>query len=202
MPVLSGRINSIPFSTTSNFCFPKIPMKYSKNGQKIAMSKNTPNMFFETCWTPYKKPHVSKWSRSWYNFFWMTRYTLDRKRFVIKLWESILVDASLWWICFWSRISSRFSEMSQSWILQPISVPSFILSQYNLFTERSSKVQTVICVLERFIQPVLAREFTDLAWPLRPRFLFPSCPIEWPATWRTPDRCWGPSTNLETYGYS
>ena len=67
MPVLSGRINSIPFSTTSNFCFPKIPMKYSKNGQNFATSESTSNVLFGTCWTPW-------WSRSRYTFFWMTRY--------------------------------------------------------------------------------------------------------------------------------
>ena len=74
MPVLSGRINSIPFSTTSNFCFPKILMKYRRNGQNFAMSKNTSNMLFKTCWTTCKKPHFSTWSRSRYTFFWMTRY--------------------------------------------------------------------------------------------------------------------------------
>ena len=74
MPVLSGRINFVSFSTTWIFCFPKIPMKYSKNGQKFAMSKNTSNMLFKTCWTLCKKPHLSTWSRSRYTFFWMTRY--------------------------------------------------------------------------------------------------------------------------------
>ena len=54
--------------------FPKIPMKYSKNGQKFTMSENTSNVLFGTCWTPCKKPHVSTWSRSRYTFFWMTRY--------------------------------------------------------------------------------------------------------------------------------
>ena len=49
MPVLSGKINLVPFSTTANFCFPKIPKKYSKNGQKFAMFKNTSNMLFKTC---------------------------------------------------------------------------------------------------------------------------------------------------------
>ena len=49
-------------------------MKYSKNGQKFAMSKNASNMLFETCWTPCKKPHFSMRSRLWYTFFWMTRY--------------------------------------------------------------------------------------------------------------------------------
>ena len=72
--VLSGRINFVSFSTTWIFCFPKIPMKYSKNGQKFAMSKNTSNMLFEPCWTLCKKPHLSTWSRSRYTFFWMTRY--------------------------------------------------------------------------------------------------------------------------------
>ena len=74
MTVPSGRINSIPFSTTSNFCFPKSPMKYSKNGQNFAMSKNTTDMLFKTCWTPCKKPHISTRSRSWYTFFWITPY--------------------------------------------------------------------------------------------------------------------------------
>ena len=74
MPVLSGSINFVPFSTTSKKIFPKIPMKYSKNGQKFAMSENTSNVLFGTCWTPCKKPHISTWSRSRYTFFWMTRY--------------------------------------------------------------------------------------------------------------------------------
>ena len=77
MPVLSGRINSVSFSTTWIFCFPKIPIKYSKKCQKFAMSKNISNMLFKTCWTLCKKPHLSTWSRSRYTFFWMTRYRLD-----------------------------------------------------------------------------------------------------------------------------
>ena len=76
MPNLSGRINFVPFSTTSKKFFPKIPMKYSKNGQKFAMSKNASNMLFETCWTTCKKPQFSTRSRSWYTFFWMTRYVI------------------------------------------------------------------------------------------------------------------------------
>ena len=79
VPILSGRINFVPFLTTWKNCFPKIPMKYSKNGQKFAMSKNTSNMLFETCWTLCKKPHYSTWSRSRYTFFWMTRYSWLRK---------------------------------------------------------------------------------------------------------------------------
>ena len=74
MPVLSGGMNFVPFEITLKNFFSKIPMKYSKNGQKFAMSKNTSNMLFETCWTPCKKPHLSKWSRSGYTYFWMTRY--------------------------------------------------------------------------------------------------------------------------------
>ena len=74
MPVLSGWINFVPISTTSNFCFSKIPMKYSKNGQKFSMSKNASIMLFKTCWRPCKKPHFSTWSRSWYTFFWITPY--------------------------------------------------------------------------------------------------------------------------------
>ena len=69
MPFLSGRINFVPFLKTSKNFFPKIPMKYSKNGQKFAMSKNISNMLFRTFWTPCKKPHFSTWSRSWYTFF-------------------------------------------------------------------------------------------------------------------------------------
>ena len=76
MPVLSGGMNFVPFEITSKIFFSKIPMKCSKNGQKFAMSKNTSNMLFETCWTPCKKPHFSTWSRSRYTFFWMTRYQL------------------------------------------------------------------------------------------------------------------------------
>ena len=49
-------------------------MKCSKNGQKFAMSKNTSNILFKTCWTLCKKPHFSTWSRLRYTFFWMTRY--------------------------------------------------------------------------------------------------------------------------------
>ena len=40
----SIRINFVTFSTTKIF-FPKIPMKYSKNGQKFAMSKNISNTY-------------------------------------------------------------------------------------------------------------------------------------------------------------
>ena len=83
MPVLSGRINFVSFSTTWIFCFPKIPMKYSKNGQKFAMSKNTSNMLFKTCWTLCKKPHLSTWSRSRYTFFWMTRYLFNNTVYLI-----------------------------------------------------------------------------------------------------------------------
>ena len=74
MPILSGRIDFVPFLTTSNFSFPKIPIKYSKNDQKFAMSKNPSNMLFNTCWAPCKKPHFSTRSRSWYTFFWITLY--------------------------------------------------------------------------------------------------------------------------------
>ena len=35
--------------------FPKIPMKYSKNGQKFTMSENTSNVLFGTCRTQCKK---------------------------------------------------------------------------------------------------------------------------------------------------
>ena len=92
MPILSGRINFIPHLTTSKKNFLRIPGKYSKNGQKFAMSKNVSNMLFETCWTSCKKPHSSTRSRSWYTFFWMTRYAskeaskqaLDSMRLVKK----------------------------------------------------------------------------------------------------------------------
>ena len=67
-------MNFVPFEITSKNFFSKISMKCSKNGQKIAMSKNTSNMLFETCWTSCKKPHFSMWSRSRNTFFWMTRY--------------------------------------------------------------------------------------------------------------------------------
>ena len=51
------------------------------------MSKNTSNMFFETCWTLCKKPHFSTWSRSRYTFFWMTRYlSQDRFRPSVRLY--------------------------------------------------------------------------------------------------------------------
>ena len=95
MSVLSGRIKFVSFSTTWIFCYPKIPMKYSKNGQKFAMSKNTSNMLFRTCWTLCKKPHLSTWSRSRYTFFWMTRYqgrrsfltSKEHRNKMIKRWE-------------------------------------------------------------------------------------------------------------------
>ena len=104
MPILSGRINFVPFSTTSNFCFPKIPMKYSKNGQKFAMSKNPSNMLFNTCWTPCKKPHVSTRSRSWYTFFWITPYHIETKVYwnhqyvlSIKRRQNLPFRYRLWW---------------------------------------------------------------------------------------------------------
>ena len=90
MPILSGRIDFVPFSTTSNFCFQKIPMKYSKNGQKFAMSKNPSNMLFNTCWTPCKKSHVATRSRSWYTFFWITPYLR------CKIWWSQRQNAAQW----------------------------------------------------------------------------------------------------------
>ena len=49
-------------------------MKYSKNGQNFAMSKNASNVWIVTCWTLCKKPHLSRWSSSQYFLFWMTRY--------------------------------------------------------------------------------------------------------------------------------
>ena len=69
MPDLSGRINFDPFSKTWNFFALKIPMKYSKNGQNFAMSKNALNVLIVTCWTQCKKPHLTRWSSSWYTFF-------------------------------------------------------------------------------------------------------------------------------------
>ena len=42
------------FNNFKNF-FTKIPMKYSKNGQKFAMSKNPSNMLINTCWSHAKK---------------------------------------------------------------------------------------------------------------------------------------------------
>ena len=74
MPVLSGRLNFDTFSITSSFFAPKIPMKYSKNSQNFATSKNTSNVLFETCWTQCKKPHFFMWPRSTYTFLWMTLY--------------------------------------------------------------------------------------------------------------------------------
>ena len=85
MPVLSSWINFVPISTTSNFCFSKIPMKYSKNGEKFAMSKNASNMLFKTCWTPCKKPHFSMRSKSWYTFFWMTHYLSCPPRHKVRI---------------------------------------------------------------------------------------------------------------------
>ena len=44
-----GRIDFDPFSKTLNFVAQKIPMKYSKNGQNFAMSKNISSMVIVTC---------------------------------------------------------------------------------------------------------------------------------------------------------
>ena len=49
-------------------------MKYSKISQNFAMSIFTVDVFFETCWTPCKKPHLSSWSRKRFTFFWSTPY--------------------------------------------------------------------------------------------------------------------------------
>ena len=50
------------------------PMKCSKKGQNFAITKNTIDVLFETCWTPCKKPHLSSWSRSKFVLFWYTLY--------------------------------------------------------------------------------------------------------------------------------
>ena len=57
-------------------------MKYSKNGQNFAMSKNALNVLIVTCWTLCKKPHFTRWSGSRYTFFWMTRYVFTDNEFV------------------------------------------------------------------------------------------------------------------------
>ena len=49
MPVLSGRINFDQFLKTRKFFASKIPMKYSKKGEKFTMSEKTANELFETC---------------------------------------------------------------------------------------------------------------------------------------------------------
>ena len=85
MPVLSSVINFVPFWITSKNHFSIIPMKYSKNGQKFAMS----NMLFETCWTVCKKPHFSTRSRLRYTFFLMTRYWVIIKKFSIGIFSLI-----------------------------------------------------------------------------------------------------------------
>ena len=104
MPVLSGGMNFVPFEITSKKFFSKIPMKCSKNGQKFAMSKNTSNMLFETCWTPCKKPHFSTWSRSWYTFFWITPY-LDNCKCYLESENTV-----------WSRAFVTFREgISAQW---------------------------------------------------------------------------------------
>ena len=41
------------------------------------MSNITIDVFFETCWTPCKKPHLSSWSRLRFTFFWSTPYFTD-----------------------------------------------------------------------------------------------------------------------------
>ena len=41
----------------------------NKKGQNFAMSKITINVFFETFWTPCKKPHLSCCSRTKFTFF-------------------------------------------------------------------------------------------------------------------------------------
>ena len=74
MPVLSYKIDFHSFLTTLKIYAPKIPMKCSKKGQNFAMSKNTIDILFETCWTPCKKPHLSSWSWKKFTFFWYTLY--------------------------------------------------------------------------------------------------------------------------------
>ena len=69
MPNLSGRIKFDSFSKTWNFFTLKIPIKYSKNSQNFAMSKNASNVLIVTCWTLCKKLHLSRWSSSRYTFF-------------------------------------------------------------------------------------------------------------------------------------
>ena len=74
MLVLPGRINFDPFSKTWKFFSPKIPMKYSKNGQNFVTPKNTLNVLIVTYWRPCKTAPLSHWSRSKFTFFWSTLY--------------------------------------------------------------------------------------------------------------------------------
>ena len=106
MPILSGRINFIPHSTTSKKNFLRIPMKYGKNGQKFAMSKNVSNMLFETYWTPCKKPHLSTRSWSWYTFFWMTRYI-----FFIWFWSRLWRHAHTVAFSKWHHLVLTFDAL-------------------------------------------------------------------------------------------
>ena len=76
MPVPSDKINFDSFLKTLKIYAPKIPMKYSQKGQNFAMSNITIDVLFEICWTPYKKPHLSSWSRTRFTFFWSTPYLL------------------------------------------------------------------------------------------------------------------------------
>ena len=66
-------------------------MKYSKNGQNFALSKNTSDMLFKT----WKKLHFSTWSRSSYTFFLITPYIV-----VLIIGSVVLHDSVLYIISF------------------------------------------------------------------------------------------------------
>ena len=72
MPVQLDRINFAPNSTYSKNYFLKIPMKYSKNCQKSAMSKNTSNMFKYA--KHHAKNHTSLSTLDHDTLFLITRY--------------------------------------------------------------------------------------------------------------------------------
>ena len=102
MPVLSGKINIDPFSKIWKFFAPKTPMKYRKNGQNFAMSKNTRNVFIATGWRTGEKPHLTSWSRSKFTFG-STPYIWDLKeaiypRMIMVAGRSFLGTTSRWWV--------------------------------------------------------------------------------------------------------
>ena len=77
MPVLSYGTKFELISITSKIFTPKIPMKYSKNGQNFITFGNTWNVSFETCWTPCRKSHFSKWPGSNNTFLTDPFYKLE-----------------------------------------------------------------------------------------------------------------------------
>ena len=98
MPVLSGRINFVPFSTTSKKIFQKFLWITAKMVKNLQCQKTLKMCYIGTYWTPCKKPHVSTWSRSRYTFF--LDDPLSCRRNICKIWEEIrdgrYVSPPLW----------------------------------------------------------------------------------------------------------